>query len=213
MVEKFPPHYLDKSDAWARRVTQRLSEAIDAVASLESRFTAANQGQAAAIAGLWQQVSQLNNASESLSDRAVATAGSPAATSARTNADVVTVQFEAPAWATQGTIIATATFSGADSATAGFNCTFSCSINDTAYGATSIQVPNVLEIRLGGVLQSEQAFDINPAPTTITAAQTFDVSTLSTGYAIVGARLTKPITGANSAFATSVSASVFWSSP
>lgn len=211
MVDSLPPHSLGPSDPWARAIESLAQNAAQQVASLESRFTAANQSNAAALAALWGQISQLNNAGATARTEIYATQfSSPNSTSARTNADLALVSFTVPTWATRATVIATATFSGYDSPNAGFTATVSCVIGETPYGATNVQVPNVLPIYLGGSLQSSQAFDTAPAPTTITAADTISVSE---GTLTAAARITKPASGGTSSFAMSIAASVFWSAP
>lgn len=211
MADSLPPHSLGPSDPWARAIESLAQSTAQQVASLESRFTAANQSNAAALAALWGQVSQLNNASATARTEIHLTPlTNPNSEAARTDADLALVSFTVPAWATRATVIATATFSGTDSPTSGFSATVSCVIGGTPYGATNVLVPNVLPIYSGGFPESSQAFDTSPAPTVITAADTFSVSG---GTVTAAARITKPASGGNSAFSMSIAASVFWSAP
>lgn len=161
------------------------------------------------VAQLNAAVAQLNAASESKTSSFVFTSvTTPDSQTARTNYDAVTVTFTKPAWATRGNILAFSTFSGADSATAGFVPAVWTRIFGVDSGTSSVQVPNQLEVRNAGAATSYVAYDVAPAPTVIPFTQSFLTGAATTASASL--RLTKAFSGGTSSFACSITATVFW---
>lgn len=162
------------------------------------------------VAGLTAAVAQLNAASESKSAFLYFTpTGTPDSQAARTNYDSVIVTFTKPTWATKGTVLAFSTFSGSDSATAGFTVSAWTRIFAVDGAATSILVPNALEIRSGGTPTGAYAYDRTPAPTSLPFTQSFVMGAAAAVSASL--RLTKGASGGNSSFACGIAATVFWS--